>query len=492
MERASKLKASRVYSSGAWLLLLLLLSEVLIGLVSGRLGGVIAVGIVGLLFVIAFIGFTVKRPYVFLLALIVAAFFVNYAQFMLRLPEFATWILPLMCGCFFLLIVFSRREEPRTSRSAFLRPVLVAMIVLIVVMALSAVANSTPAMVVLAGLKRYVPYLLVFFAIVILPPTRELQRTVLGLILGLVLIQVPMAILQRYGILPGAGVSTSLDDWAGGTLGTNATGILTMLCAGLAGVMLNLIVFDRVRFRYLAAAAFLMLAPVVSEGKAAILFVPAAVLTIVLLKIVYSRAGRWSSTFGVVALGVGLTFLVIYLMTVLGFGALMTQITGSRDALVRYLTIVGGDPQLARFGRLSELEAAMRFVAGNFKWFLVGLGPGVMSKTGQMGLTSAALVRDIGKGLGSAQASVMLIEFGWMGSTAFLVLHLTVLNGIIKASRKAVSPTVEYATSFVVVWVVFMLGIGYTQPWLSAPLSMSFWVFAGIVWTNTAGSGSAA
>jgi hypothetical protein len=321
--------------------------------------------------------------------------------------------------------------------------------------------------------------------VVILDLPKKSQQAILNLILGLILLQVPIAVLQRYGYLFGAARTSGLEDFSGGTLGVNATGILSLLSMGIAGIMLNLMVFDRIRLAYLVTGIFVIVAPSVAEGKVAVLLLPIVVLVVLGLKVQYSSSGRWFRLIAVFLTAGALLSAIMSLMPILAPATSLMDMFSSPAALWLYLTSAGGDFQFAKFGRLTDLSFTVDLLGRSAQSFLFGFGPGAISRTGQAIAAPSTIARYLGLGIGGVQAATVLLEIGFLGAIAYLALLLTMAVGMMRAARMVPDTfTLLRITSFTVALALYLVGLFYTQPWWSASLSVSFWTFAGITWTN--------
>ena len=86
----------------------------------------------------------------------------------------------------------------------------------------------------------------------------------------------------------------------------------------------------------------------------------------------------------------------------------------------------------------------------------------------------------------------MLLETGFLGTVTYLILPIYIASGVLRSPRVIRDPSlVLQVASCVVIAVVFWVGAFYTQPWWSPALSVSFWTFAGLTWTNVRKLGKA-
>jgi hypothetical protein len=460
--------------------LALILGGILLSSVLGLLAGYYDTYLVGVVVAVAVLGFgvAIHRPYLVLVALVLSAFSVDYLQFVLNLPKFVSYVQDLLI---LILLAFGLGTLMTAEKRRFsLWSILWATILLSLVMTLSALLNGTPLSVAAAGLRYYLKYPILFMAVVILDFPKKQQRLILYLILGLLLAQIPIVILQHLSILPGAAVlGSGSEDAAGGTIGVNTTGILTVFCVGIAGIMLGQFVFDRPRIRYVILAALLMIAPVVAEGKAAIVLLPATIGLIVILKAIYGTAGSWWRITFITLVALGLAWSVMLTMRTFGISSTVADTFSSHNAFLAYLTEAGGDWQFARLGRLGDLSVTMQLLTSSLPSLLLGFGPGTMSGTGLTLGVPAAVAWFAGQGLGEMQITVLLLEVGALGVVAYLLLPAIVATGILRSAHGSADPTLWLrATSLAIASAIYVVGMFYSQPWWSAALSVAFWTFA--------------
>jgi hypothetical protein len=309
------------------------------------------------------------------------------------------------------------------------------------------------------------------------------------ILIVLILIQVPVAILQRLAIIPGAAaLGSATADAIGGTLGANGSGILSIVCGMAVAVLLNLFVFDRISLLYLAGAGFLMVPPIIAEGKVALFLPLLAVITILGLQLYIRKNGRWLPVLAAIFLGGALAYAVVFLLPLLSptasqanFGTLT-----SLDTLLQYLTRVGGDPRLAVYGRLTDFRITMDVLRVHLTPFLFGFGPGLLTKTGQALNALSQLHPDLNRGLGGTSLTNGLLEIGFVGIGAFwLPLIIVCAKALGVARLKMASPyAFLFSTSYIVALAIYLLSFFYTFPFLSPALSVTFWIFVGLTWSN--------
>jgi hypothetical protein len=222
-----------------------------------------------------------------------------------------------------------------------------------------------------------------------------------------------------------------------------------------------------------------------AEGKVAVFLLPLVILIIIGLKVYFSSVGRWYRLIVLTISAVALLYGVIYLMPILTTNTSLPNLLSSPEALWNYMTSAGGDPLFAKFGRLTDLRVTVELLGRSTPSLLFGFGPGLISKTGQALEASSALSWYLTKGIGGFQATVVLLETGFLGLITILILLISVAIGTLRVPRMVlVSSNSLQITSFAVVMILYMIAMLYTHPWWSPALSVPFWTFAGMTWTN--------
>ena len=178
-------------------------------------------------------------------------------------------------------------------------------------------------------------------------------------------------------------------------------------------------------------------------------------------------------------------FGIIYLMPIFTANTSLAYLISSPNALSNYLTRIGKDPLLAKFGRFTDLKVTLELLGGSTFSFLFGFGPGLISKSGQSIATSSNLFWYLNKGIGGYQATSVLLETGVLGFVCILLQLLAVTVGIVKVPQRTKNSTKKLRIiAFIVVIPIYVIAIFYTQPWWSPAISVTFWTFAGMTWTN--------
>jgi hypothetical protein len=187
----------------------------------------------------------------------------------------------------------------------------------------------------------------------------------------------------------------------------------------------------------------------------------------------------------IIFIGIALGYSIIYLMAALGISKVLVDWINSPNNLLLYMTTIGGDPLLAKYGRLTDLRVTVVLLERNAQSLLFGFGPGLLARTAQSYVVSSPFFMYLQKGIGGIQVTSILLEVGFLGEITYLFLPLIVAAGIMRAPRLGLDPAmVLQISSYMVVTVLYLVGLFYSQPWWSAALSVSYWTYAGMTWTN--------
>jgi hypothetical protein len=430
-----------------------------------------------------------ERPRLLLVGILLTAFSADYLQFVFGLPALIKWTPDLLSVSLFALALISVRDL--RQRWMPLRPIVIALACLLAVFGISAILNQTSPNVLLAGFKNYFVVFFLFFAVILLDLTEKQQRLLVLLMVGLMLLQVPVAALQRFGALPGAATQASgVEDFAGGTLGINATGFLSVLCVGLAVSMLNQAVFEKFRWRYLAVIGVILVAPVLAEGKIVILLLPVMAVMLLALRVRVGAAEGWPWLIGLPLLGLVAVAASAYLIPILAPRTTLTEVFGSFEALFAYMYQPSGDFQFAQFGRLADLDITLQLVSESALSFLFGFGPGLLSSAGRSAMGGAsALTWYVEKGIGGIQATAFMLEVGALGAAIYTILLVLLFRQMWPALRApGRDRAVPWATLAILSLVLYVLAAFYTQLWWSSAASTAFWCLMAICWIRVRSS----
>jgi hypothetical protein len=300
--------------------------------------------------------------------------------------------------------------------------------------------------------------------------TERQCRLIVGLLVGLAVLQAPVAAVQ-FALSP-RGVS---GDPIGGTLGGSTSGVLTALLIGMMTLVIGMYLY-RVgsQRRLLVFAALLALPPALNETK--VFFVAAPFAWGVLL---LPRMRRYS---GSVAVSVALGALVVY-----GAFYSYSSLYGSRytgqNAVVRLTQeeLGAGTSEGGVMKRLPSVAFATAEIAREPTTLLFGHGGGSLARSAALG-TSGTLIQLYGELLrNTVSAAALPLEYGLCGLSAFLALVMVMLVHGRRLERVAGQPFWK-ATGFGLqgFGLTLLLLSVYTDTFAAGPLACVFWSLSGV------------
>lgn len=232
-----------------------------------------------------------------------------------------------------------------------------------------AVVSGVPSGVLLAGARSYLKYL-PFFLLPLAYPFREADiRRQLLFLLWLSMLQMPMAVYQRF--IRFADLRTG--DVVGGTLGANASGILSVYLACAVAVVVAFYLKGRIGAKTLIILASILAIPMMlNETKVSIALLPAAIIGPVVLVRGSSASARKMIALAAVGIVLSAAFLHMYQML---RGTSLIDFFTTKGKVEQYLA-PGKNPRLSEItNRFDSIRLAVRQLDhdGNL---LLGVGVG--------------------------------------------------------------------------------------------------------------------
>jgi len=346
--------------------------------------------------------------------------------------------------------------------------------------------HSDSLLVFLNGLFRQnLKFILAFYAIVYLSPSEHVLRRLIILIVGLGLLQIPVAMIQ-FGIYRSGYLTLGPDqfawDFAGGTLGATSTAVLALLSLMIMSLLLGLAQASR-KWRYAVLAFAFFIPAVVGEGKIVFALAPLMILFLLTYKWALFRARTLLllSAFAVV-LVLSLAALQIILPEARSLEVLSSPSYTSQN-YERGLSATSGFPR----SRLGGIEFTLQLISADKMKALVGYGPGSSSHA----FTEAAdgsLYRQYQDFEGPyfyfsfTQLSTTLLEYGAAG----LIIYLLMLWRLYRYNSRLLARIRQpfwrgVAWGFRGVIFIFVVSIIYWRVWATEALASVVWVLAGII-----------
>jgi hypothetical protein len=349
----------------------------------------------------------------------------------------------------------------------------------------SAFANDVPWWRAALGFRGLLVYVPLYYAVVVAPLDEADVWRVTRTLVGLMLLQVPVQLVQfALGAREFGFSFQDLADVAPGTMGpgySNALGFLYVpfICASLAALLATR---DR---RWLVRGGLFLVGLVLCSARAATLLLPACLLLTVAL---VRGFGAVFSRRGVVSLGVALLIggglAEAYLRNVTG-GSLAEEFSPAR--LIRE-QLTYSPTSASRLAYYPVTWSVLTNVAPS-PW--IGLGPGNYG-SGAGYITDApgfALIRDVfgqfrtnRETALNSQFLATLGEFGIGGILLFFAVILALLARTATVRRTTLDPAIRsFLAAVMVGQVIFLLAAFAEYAWEAQPLSYTFWLCAALV-----------
>lgn len=337
--------------------------------------------------------------------------------------------------------------------------------------------NAVEAGPLFAGLRTYLRALPLFFLpAVLLLDDRRLRRQLL-LLLGVALLQVPIALYQRITMWDRGHIS---GDWVQGTLLNSA--MLSIFLIGVACVLTGMFLRKRLSLLpYLLLLAAVLIPTTVNETKGTLLLLPIGLLTTFIVGA--PRGARLKHS--VLGVGVLAGFLAIfipiydyYAVPRWGFGIVDFFTEGKVERYLEKGTEVGSQKEA---GRLDALVVPLRELARDPAQLAFGLGIGNASDSALGEQFTGQHFRRFQPFLLSG-VTVLMLETGVLGlSFALLLYWLVFRDAIAVAGRDARGLAGALAAGWAGVVAVMTVAMPYKIVFNSNALTFLFFYFSGVV-----------
>ncbi len=352
---------------------------------------------------------------------------------------------------------------------------------MLVVIICALVNNPTGVGPVLSGLRFDLRAAPLFFLAAVLPMSEANLRRQLKCLLALGLMQVPVAIYQRY-IIEQAG-RFSGDDVRGTVMDS---GILSLylICAVL--ILTGLLLRRRIRPHWYALLFFVLLFPTtINETKVTVIFLPLGLVATVMLAAEPGKKLKYMAT-GVVALLVaGALFIPIYNYTQAHNPYKnerdLTAFFTDQKRIGRYLSSdVGGLGTKKDVRRGDAIIVPLQYLAKDPVKLMFGLGIGAVSPS-QLGKNFEGKYYLLFDKFLIISFTTFLLEFGLLGLMVIGVLFWMVFSDTLKVLRQDDSLVGALATGWSGVVVIFAIDVLYTNFHEFTSITYLYWYFSGVI-----------
>ena len=369
------------------------------------------------------------------------------------------------------------------SRFAYVRPAYWIVLGSFVVLGVAGIfANDVNGGPVFAALRTYLRSLPWFLLAAAVPISEKQLGNQLKWLLGIALLQIPIAIQQR--IRTGSnyfGKVSITGDWTMGTM--QDSGVLTVFLLAVICVLVAAFVRKRLNgWLFLLLFVLCLIPTAINETKVTVLMLPAAVLATFMVAAESGKVLR-QTMLAVVVLGVAFAiFVPTYnaLMAGREYSVSLTEFFTDSNNWSRYLSSDKGVGATGEVGRLDALAVPTKEVAQDPVTLMLGHGPGNAS------------VSALGEGFGgkydvlfepflTTTYSRFILEFGLLGVLLLYAGYWLVFQDARAVAREQGTVTGYLAAAWVGVTVLALICTVYIKIESFSSLNYLYAYFSGIV-----------
>jgi hypothetical protein len=408
-------------------------------------------------------------------------FIVFFADFLSKngmLPRYATWSLELVLGGVALMVLFGVAAQ---RAIAIPLKYIVFLVLIIALVAIGVVINDVPPGALFAGIRNYFKFIPLFMLPALMRPSERQVRNQLLVLLGIGLVQFPVAVYQR--VIEGAGMQTG--DVVRGTLGTSSYLSIFLICS--VSVLVAFYVKGFLSRRLFAILLVALFVPTtINETKGTMFLLPVAVGVPVLMlggvvdkvrqsgKMLFLLAGLL-----VVFVGVEVKMYQTYWGEPAGQAISRLDFFTEGGRFNKYLApkLSGVDDD--RLGRVDVLIAPYEDFAGEPLKLLVGLGIGNVSESFLGPAFSGKYVGKYGDLMFLGATSITL-ELGVIGLVLVLLTWWNIFYDALRIKERG-----GVAGALAVGWAgvigILFLSLMYKNVVYQDAVSCLFWYWSGYI-----------
>jgi hypothetical protein len=404
---------------------------------------------------------------------------------------------------FLILVVVLVRLAAHKSLSLGPKYLILGILVLLHVLT-GLIVNSVAPGILLTGLRPYVKWLPVFLLPMVYPFSEKEIGGQLRLVLGLSIIQCPIALYQRF--VQYRGVATG--DVVTGTLGSSASGALSVFMLSVIAVLLAYFIRGRVRTgTFIIVLCILFLPTMINETKATLVLLP----IVLMIPYIYASRKRLSvpQLAGMFAISFSLLIGFVYVYDQIGSqlgrgDSILEFVTSDRSTSYLYSKkefykekdlldrVKIGGLELPRDvidskeggGRVDKILLPINTLSGQPLKLWLGLGVGNVSKS-IIDIFSGEYAVRLGAVSGEMLLTLLLWETGVGGVIIFIMFLSFLIIDAHKLSKSGNTGAI-FASGWLAVLVVVLIAIAYTNMFYFNALIFTFAYFSGYVVSRSA------
>jgi len=333
------------------------------------------------------------------------------------------------------------------------------------------------------GMRYYFRAVIVFFLPAVMQCTDKQLRRYMLLVLGLSLLQIPIAISQR---LHTASLGRFTGDYTTGTV--LHSGVLSLLLICVICVLSALMLRGYIRKIWFGLLFLALVIPMsINETKVTVILLPLAMITTFILAAPRGRRGKVAiaATGMLVAAGMIFVPLYDYYNTLHNpYPFTIEDFFSDPTTVAKYADVDAEIGTNKEAGRVDSLTIPLQDMAHDPVKLILGLGIGNASNSSLGSQFIGAYQPRYGRYSLETSMACFLLETGVLGLALILLLHWILLKDALAVAREDGGLVGAVATGFVGTWIVNLLGAFYISTHTFDALPYLFWFFAGVIATR--------
>ncbi len=395
-------------------------------------------------------------------ALFFCIFFVPYLGTLGVVPHAVTWLPDVMSIVVLVIGVFTVATRKGLDLGLGYLSLLM---MLAAVITAGLALNAVPSGVAFAGIRQYLKFLPLFILPAVYVFTDTQLRRQLGVLLAIVLMQLPVALYQRLvqfsGVLSG--------DVVTGTL--KGSGVLSIFLLAAVAVLTGIHLKNHLRWRwYIGCVGAAFIPTTINETKVTLFVLPIALIVPLLFTPMGIAKGKRL---------IGITALLVLGVSVFVPVYDHFQLQRRDEGIVEFLMEENRvETYLERTGRAETVLKPTRTLAGDPATLLLGLGSGNVSESHFGAGYSGKYYARYGEQLRTTWAQWQW-ELGLLGVGTMLGLFLLVLRDARYLSKRDGDVTAGVSLGWIGVLAVLAVSLVYDRSVLSDEIGMLLWYLSG-------------
>jgi len=409
-----------------------------------------------------------------LVAIILCAFVLDGAVYYGIVPVIGLWTIDGL-----ILMLTSRLLLTKSNRGGdkFLQsPQAVLLLLWLFVVVLSGVANSTPIINIILGMRPYLRFAVLFYCLIAFSWDERFLGNCIRLATFLFLMQIPVQLVQRF-------MANLPPDLVTGTFGL-APGLISLSALGFLGGLAWYASATR-RTRYWVAAVACFMVPALSGSRAFFFVLP--LVTLYVLVRILGRRRSW----GVLLLTMALAFVIIKWDNLQGVASFGSRTYSPLDMLKdpTYVFQELRSPGYVEGGRLypgrfEAIRLTMQLLSSSATGITLwlGLGPGIAQGSRFAVLNLPQSLDLTWYGSRASQLTLSLVEWGILGVLLYSALYLLYWLMAKRTFRRESDPFWKaVAFGYGIFVLVSIFGVAYSTPWGGTITAFMFWFVGGVL-----------